>query len=290
MPWSACAQFTDPRNYENSPVGVNQLELIYAYARSNTSIDPSIAIAGATLNLNQGTVGYTRYFSFLRRMAWIEPSVPIAVLNGSISGTNVNRSTAGAGDSSYQVAMLLMGGPALNVADFENYKPRTTLGASLSVSAPTGLYSSDKILNLGSARWSFKPEIGVSYPFGPEQKWALDAYANSYFYTDNTSYHGKETLKQEALPGFEGHISYSFLDNLLGSLDARYSFRGNTYVDRIDQNSAQKNFILGGELILSLNAKNSISLVFAKALVHQNGPTVTGLSVKYNYAWGRGYK
>ena len=34
----ACAQFTDPRTYENTPVGVNQLELAYAYVRSNTSI------------------------------------------------------------------------------------------------------------------------------------------------------------------------------------------------------------------------------------------------------------
>jgi len=286
----ACAQFTDPRNYQNSPVGVNQLELSYAYARSDTSIDSAIVITGASFNLNQGIIGYTRYFSLFHRMAWVEPSVPIAGLDGSISGTKISGSTTGAGDSSYQVAMLLKGGPALSVEEFENYKPTTTVGVSFGVTAPTGLYNSDKVLNLGAARWSFKPEIAVSYPFGPQQKWALDGYANSYFYTDNTSYHGKEILRQEALPGFEGHISYSFLDNLLGSLDARYSFRGDTYVSRVDQNSAQKNFILGGELILSLNERNSLSLIFAKALVHQNGPTVTGFSVKYDYSWGRGYK
>ena len=85
LPWSACAQFTDPRNYENSPVGVNQLELGYAYARSDTSIDPSIVIGGARLNLNQGTIGYMRYFGFFHRMAWIESSIPIAGLNGSLA-------------------------------------------------------------------------------------------------------------------------------------------------------------------------------------------------------------
>jgi hypothetical protein len=290
LPRPACAQFTDPRNYENSPVGVNQLELAYAYAHSDTSIDSAIVIAGASLNLNQGTVGYARYFSVFHRMAWIEPSIPIAVLNGSISGTNVSRSTSGAGDSSYQMAMLLKGGPALSVAEFSNYKPTTTLGLSLAITAPTGLYDSGKILNLGADRWSFKPEFGVSYPFGPQQKWALDAYANSYFYTDNTSYHGAQILRQEPLPGFEGHISYSFLDSLLGSLDARSSFRGDTYVNRVDQNNLQRNFILGTEMILSLNARNSLSLIVAKALVHQNGPSVTGLSVKYDYVWGRGYR
>jgi len=284
------AQFTDPRNYQNSPVGVNQVEIAYAYARANASIDPAIVIADARLNLNQGTIGYTRYFSFLHRMAWISPSLPIAGLNGSISGTRVSGSTVGAGDSSYEAAMLIMGGPALSVAEFANYQPKTTVGISLGVTAPTGSYESDRILNVGAERWSFKPEIAISYPFGAQQKWALDAYANSFFFTDNTSYHGLQILRQQSLPGFEGHISYSFFDSLVGSLDARYSFRGETSVNGEGQNNPQRNFILGGEAIFSLNERNSFILVFGKALIHENGPSITGVSVKYDYNWGKGYK
>ncbi len=66
----ACAQFTAPRNYQNTPVGINQLELAYAYGRSNTSIDTSFIVSGAKFNLNQGLMDYTRYFSFLHRVAW----------------------------------------------------------------------------------------------------------------------------------------------------------------------------------------------------------------------------
>jgi hypothetical protein len=61
----ACAQFTDPRTYQNNPVGINQLELAYAYVRSNTSIDTAFIISGAKFNLNQGLIDYTRYFAFL---------------------------------------------------------------------------------------------------------------------------------------------------------------------------------------------------------------------------------
>jgi hypothetical protein len=286
----ACAQFTDPRNYENSPVGVNQLELAYAYARSDSSIDSAIIITNAKLNLNQGSIGYTRYFGFFRRMAWIESSIPIAGLSGSISGTQVSGSTAGAGDSSYGVAMLLKGGPALSIADFANYNPMTTVGVSLSVTAPTGLYRHDQILNLGSNRWSFSPEIAVSCPFGPQQKWALDAYANSGFYTDNTSYRGKEVLRQQAIPGFETHISYLFAESLVGSLDARYSFRGETFVNGVNQNNSQRNFILGSEVIVSLNARHSLAFTVAKAIVHENGSSVASFSVKYHYLWGTGYR
>jgi hypothetical protein len=131
-------------------VGLNQLEVTYAYSQTNTSIDPAIVIAGAKLNLNQTSIGYTRYFSLFHRMAWVEPSIPIAVLNGSISGTNVSGSVSGAGDSNYEMAVLLKGGPALSVAQFTKYKPTTTVGVSLAVTAPTGLYSPDKVLNLSA--------------------------------------------------------------------------------------------------------------------------------------------
>jgi Putative MetA-pathway of phenol degradation len=284
------AQFTDPRYYDNTPVGVNEIESVYAYGHSNASIDTSLIVAGAEFNLNQGTIYYTRYFSLYHHLAWLDAGVPFAGLDGSVTGTRVHGSSTGVGDSSYQFAALLKGGPALSVAQFEAYKPVTTVAASLSITAPTGLYNADKLLNLGSNRWSLKPEFAVSHPFGKQQKWELDGYANAYFYTDNTSYHGMQTLKQHVLPGVEGHISYSFRSNLWASLDTRYSFGGDTIVNGMNQNDVQQNFILGSELNISLNSQNTLVFEFAKALVHQNGPTAVGFAVKYYYSWGKGYK
>jgi hypothetical protein len=235
--------------------------------------------------LNQGTIGYTHYFGVFHRLAWVEAAVPLAGLDGSIADKNVHGSIAGAGDSSYQTAMLLMGGQALSVSQFANYKPATSLGLSLTITAPTGLYDSNKVLNLGSDRWSFKPEIALSHPFGPDQKWEFDAYGNASFYTDNTSYRGRQILRQEALPGLEGHISYSFNERIWASLNTRYSFRADTFVDGVSQENAQQNFVLGSELNISLNPQNSLTFVFAKAIVHQNGPTATGFSIKYDYTW-----
>jgi hypothetical protein len=284
-PGKASAQFNDARAYDNTPVGVSQLELNYAYVRSNASLDPSLAIAGANLNLNQGTIGYTHYFGVFHRLAWVEASVPLAGLDGSIAGTNVHGSIAGTGDSSYQIAMLLMGGQALSISQFENYKPASSLGLSFTITAPTGLYNTNKILNLGSDRWSIKPELAFSLPFGPDQKWEFDGYGNISFYTDNTSYRGREILRQQPLPGLEGHISYSLNDRAWVSLDTRYSFRATTSVDGVSQNNAQQNFIVGSELNISLSPQNSLTFVFAKAIVHQNGPTATGFSIKYDYTW-----
>src|SRR6185437_16334476 len=159
------------------------------------------------------------------------------------------------------------GGPALCVSQFANYKPATTVGMSLTMSAPSGQYNPDKLLNLGADRWSFKPEIAVSQPFGREQKWQFDAYANVYFFTDNSSYHGVEVLRQEALPGLEGHVSYSFINSLWVSLDTRYSYRGDTFVNGANQNDSQQNFTLGSEVNVALNPRNSLVFEFARALV-----------------------
>src|SRR5215471_1606226 len=62
IPDRTCGQFNDPRNYENTPVGTNQLEVGYAYVHANASLDTSLIVAGARLNLDQGFIDYTRYF------------------------------------------------------------------------------------------------------------------------------------------------------------------------------------------------------------------------------------
>jgi hypothetical protein len=283
-------QFTDPRTYANAPVDVNQLELDYAYATTDASIDTSLIVAGAHLDVNQATVAYTRTFGMLQRHAWVKASVPFASVTGSVSGTNLSRSVSGAGDASLEIAALLVGGPALSVADFENYHATTSCGVSLTITGPTGKYDPNRVLNLGSDRWSFKPQLGVSHPFGPDQKWVADGYLYMYFFSDNTEYHGRQILRQEPLPGFEGHISYNITPDLWVSLDANYAFRGNTVVDGVDQNDAQKSLTVGTEANWTINSRNALAFVFAKAAVHDNAPAYTGVALKYFYSWGRGYQ
>jgi hypothetical protein len=53
FPGQVYAQFAEAHHYDNAPVGVNALELAYAYAQANASIDTSQVVAGARLNLNQ---------------------------------------------------------------------------------------------------------------------------------------------------------------------------------------------------------------------------------------------
>ena len=123
-----------------------------------------------------------------------------------------------------------------------------------------------------------------------EARRVIDAYANTYFYSDNTSYNEIEILRQKALPGLEGHISYSCTPNLWVSLDTRYSFRGDTVVNGTDQNNAQQNFTLGSELNALINPRNLLVFKFAMEPAHKNGPAYTGFSLEYIFSWAKGYK
>src|SRR5579864_3746388 len=82
-------QFTDPHSYDNTPVDINQLELTYAFARANASIDTSLVISGARLNVNTGIIDYTRTFGLLHKVAWVEATLPLGGLNGSIANTRI---------------------------------------------------------------------------------------------------------------------------------------------------------------------------------------------------------
>jgi hypothetical protein len=288
-PDSLDAQFTDPRTYVNSPVGASQLELDYAYLRADASVDTSLVLVDSKLKLNVGAVAYTRDFSFLRHLAWAKASIPMAYVSGSVAGTNIARSVVGPGDASVELATLLMGGRALSVTDFSSYQPTTTWGVSLMVTAPTGRYDADKLLNPGSDRWSLRPEMALSHPFGRDRRWEVDGYFNVAFYSDNAAYRGKEILRQDPLAGLETHISYGFGSSLWASLDARYAFRGDTFVDRVDQQDPQEGVVLGSEVAWSPSSRSSITLVFARAVVHKNAPNYTGLAMKLAYSWGQGH-
>jgi hypothetical protein len=71
-------------------------------------------------------------------------------------------------------------------------------------------------------------------------------------------------------------------------VDTRFAFRGDTNVDGLDQHSAQRNFLVGSEVNVSMNPHSTLVFVFAKAALHQKGPNVGGFAVRYDYTWSKG--
>ena len=103
--------------------------------------------------------------------------------------------------------------------------------------APTGQYYSSHLINPGSNRWGFKPELGFSQRWG---NWVLDAYGGVWFFTANNNYlTGSEfssrqnRLTEAPVGAIEMHLSYDVKPRLWASVDGNYWYGGETTVNNV---------------------------------------------------------
>ncbi|MEF8766331.1 transporter [Candidatus Accumulibacter contiguus] len=78
---------------------------------------------------------------------------------------------------------------------------------------PSGQYDSSRIVNIGTNRWFFKPEVGISQALG---SWTLEAQAAVTFFTDNKDFVRGNTRSQDPIYSLQGHAIYGFRSGHLG--------------------------------------------------------------------------
>ena len=70
------------------------------------------------------------------------------------------------------------------------------VGAAIAVGLPLGQYTSERLINLGTNRWTIRPQIGVVHSRGP---WSFELTGSVFFYTDNSEFWMDTQLEQEPL-------------------------------------------------------------------------------------------
>jgi hypothetical protein len=161
---------------------------------------------------------------------------------------------------------------------------RTILGTSLTVVAPTGQFFPDRLVNLGTNRWAFKPEFAVSQPMG--QKWLLDVYSALWLFTANDSFYpGTATRTQEPMGAFQAHLSYNFTRLLWAAFDATYYVGGRSTVDGIENNDRQSNTRVGATVAFPVGRRHSIKLAVSKGAIVRSGADFSTFSFGWQTAW-----
>ena len=265
-------------------MGVNFSLLAFARSTGEVLTDPSVPIQDIEAKLNVGVAGYGRTFGVMGHQASAVLAVPY--IWGDISGNvfeearSVTRS--GVGDIKLRLAVNLIGGEAMTPKEFMKRTPKTTLGASLSISAPTGQYDPDKLINIGTNRWAFKPEIGLTIPHG---RWMFDVFAGVWLFTANPDFFGGVHREQDPMPTLQGHVSYTFRPQLWLALDSTYYFGGETSANGVPADDRKENSRVGLTLSLPVGKGNSIKFNLSKGATARLGSNFTTYGIAWQHTW-----
>jgi hypothetical protein len=284
----AHAQQMEPRSYSNAPIGLNFLIAAYQYSWGDVLFDPSLPVANANAKVNSVALGYSRFLDFWGESGTISVALPYAWVSasGDLEGQPQNIDRSGFADLGIRLSVNLYGAPALSTQEFRDYHQDTIVGVSLLVTAPTGQYFPTKLVNIGTNRWSFKPDVGVSKALGP---WILEGSAGVTFYTDNNEFFpGNSVRHQDPLYALQAHVTYNFNPRLWGALDWTYYAGGRTSVNGIEHEDFQSNSRWGATLAQSLDVHNSIKLYFNSGLYARTGTDFTTVGIAWQYRWGAG--
>jgi hypothetical protein len=283
---TAEAQQLEPRTYTNTPVGMNFLLLGYAYTTGDVAFDTSAPIEDGHITVHSALLGYARSLDVWGRAGKIDVVLPYAWLSGTakVAGQPQSREVSGLADPQVRGSVLLYGAPALTLEEFESYDQDLILGASFTVTAPLGQYDSDKLVNIGTNRWSFKPEIGLSKTWGPV---TLELAPSVTFYTDNDDFFGHKKLERDPVYAVQGHVIYHTRRGFWAALDATYYAGGATTINGVRGESLE-DVRVGGTLAIPIDRHNSIKLTASTGAYARVGGNFTTAGIVWQFRWGGG--
>ena len=284
---AARAQSIEPRAYSNAPIGMNFLIAGYAETRGGIAFDTALPITNPQLETSSIVLAYARALDLWGKSGKFDIIVPYTSLSGSaiFRGEPVQREIDGFGDPLLRLSINLKGAPALDAAAFRSYRQDLIVGASLQVSVPVGQYDETRLVNLGTNRWFFKPEIAVSKAAGP---WIVELKAAAILFTDNNEFFNGRKREQDPVYAAQAHAIYNFGPGIWGSVDATYFTGGRTTLDGILNNDLQRNWRLGATLALPVDVRNSIKLYASSGVSARTGNNFDLLGIAWQYRWGGG--
>jgi len=284
---AARAQSIEPRSYSNAPVGVNFLAGGYAYTRGGLAFDTAVPVTDENLATSSAVVGYARTLDLWGMSGKFDVLAPYTWLSGSAvyQGNPVQRQVNGFADPLVRLSINFFGAPALTLPEYKSYEQDVIVGASLQVSVPAGQYDDTKVVNIGTHRWFFKPEIGISKALG---QWILEGTAAVTFFTTNNDFFNAGQRSQDPLYSLQAHAIYNFPYGIWGSLDATYFAGGRTTLNGTLNGDIQQNWRAGTTLALPVDVRNSIKLYASTGLSARTGNSYDLVGIAWQYRWGGG--
>lgn len=284
---TAHAQDLEPRAYANTPIGMNFAVLAYSFSTGGVTADPTVPLEDAEIDLHGLIFSYARSFSMFGQSAKVGAILPYAFLSGSatFAGTPVQREFSGLVDPVIKLTTNFLGAPALNLEEYMQYRQDWIVGMTVSVSIPLGDYDKERLVNIGTNRWSFKPELGVSKRWGPL---TIDTAASVKLYSENKAFLEDKTREQDPLFAVQAHAIYTFKIGTWIAFDATWYGGGDTTVDGKKSDDRQSSVRVGGTIVQPLSRHFSVSLSGSSGVAERVGTNFDTVIFAVSYRWGGG--
>lgn len=270
LSFSSSAQDLEPRSYTNVPIGLNFVALGYAHSSGELSPSPNAPIEDAELSLDAGALVFARTFDLLGKSSKVDVGAARICIEGSaiFKGDYVEGRRCGYSDAKMRLTWNFLGAPALTPKEYGSWDPGFVMGTSVQISAPTGRYDSDKLINLGANRWMIRPGIGISDKFGD---WHYDVLASVRIFETNNNYYNGNKLEQDPLYSLQGHVIYNFSLGHWISLNLNYFRGGETKQNGVKSDNEQSNSRFGVTYSVAITRQQSLKLYANTGVVTRIG-------------------
>jgi|SRR5215469_1763454 len=284
QPFAANAEELTPRSYSAAPVNANLLVFGYSTSWGAVLTDPSLPVSNVNASIDRTVLGYVHTFALAKRTANVQFLLPYNAANfsGDVGGAATTAQRWGYGDLVTRIGWNLIGDPALSPAQFARRTPKTTVGASLTVVAPTGAYNPARLINVGTNRWSFLPEAGFETPI---RKWFVDGSAGAWFFTDNGNFFGGHVRSQNPVLNLQALGGYEFRPGFWISAGGVYYSGGETSIDGVPKHDALINGRYGLDLNVPVNKSFSTRVSWTNWLTATAGGQFRTIALKLQYRW-----
>ena len=280
------AQELAPRAYWPTPNGTSVALVSYQKSTGDIVTDPSLPVVGVESDIDFLQLSYQKTFSLYGRTATIQLSQPYSRgdTKGFVEDVFRERHVSGVADTRIRLAVNLKGAPTMDVAGFQALRrePQPIIGASVLVQVPTGDYESDKVINIGTNRWSIKPAIGVILPIKPT--WLFEFEVGGWFFGDNNDFLG-ETREQKPILSTEFHLIKRIRPGFWASLDANFYVGGRTRVGDTYSDNLQRNSRIGTTVVVPIKRGHALRGSFSAGAVTKTGGDFNMYSLSYVRIW-----
>lgn len=265
---NAFTQDVEPRRWTPIPLGTHILGAGYSYTSGTVLFDPLLQAEDVKIKAHSLAVTFAQPFRMGNKLGNISVLLPFSVADwdGFLSGVPTGINRTGFADPIVRASVILVGPPAGNVSEIRQYRldnpTDTSFGVSLAITFPFGEYFEDKLINLGSNRFVFRPQVGMIHYWG---QWSFELTGSVFLYTRNPDFFNNTERDQRPTFALQSHLVRQLQKGAWISLGAGYGLGGESIINRQPNGDFRSNLLVSAAYSFMISQRQGLKLSYIRA-------------------------